>query len=114
MKRATSVAVVSLAGELGDRVGWWLSREYRVVRAVDPSAPLTVLVLSRDHGRDHEQVEAIRRTVPDGWLVVTGYGDQPPEWAARLVARDRRVVTVFPAAPAVLQVTARSLLNRDP
>jgi hypothetical protein len=46
--------------------------------------------------------------------VVTGYGDQPPEWAARLVARDRRVVTVFPAAPAVLQVTARSLLNRDP
>ncbi|MCS6800824.1 MAG: hypothetical protein RMM58_09195 [Chloroflexota bacterium] len=110
----TTIAVLPPANELGDRVDWWLSREHQVTRCLDSRAPLTIYIVNQDPAHDHALIASIRRASPQGWLIVTGDADQAPRWVARLASRDRHVVAVFPAAPAVLQVTVRSILNREP
>lgn len=109
----TTIAVVSPSDELSDRVDWWLSRDHHVTRGFDPTTPVTVFVLNRHQRHDRALLQAMRQASPRGWVVVTGDADQPPTWVSRLASRDRHVVAVFPAAPAALQVTVRSLLNRD-
>ena len=112
VRHQTTVALVSENPELADRIDWWLSREHTVVRALDPAAPLTVYVIDPNDPSEAERVAALLRRAPASAVIVTGECDCAPRWAARLAARDRRIVVLFPAAPVALQVAARALLHR--
>ncbi|MFN8533683.1 MAG: hypothetical protein U0556_09060 [Dehalococcoidia bacterium] len=107
------IAVVPAAPEISDRIAWWLGREHQVVRVATVEAAIVVIVAGADGASDAAAMELLRRDLPDCWIIVTGEMDQPPAWTTALLSRDRRAMALFPAAPALLQVTARSLLQRD-
>ncbi|MCL6647997.1 MAG: hypothetical protein K6U89_06670 [Chloroflexi bacterium] len=107
----TTVAVVSTDLTLAARVACWIARDYQVL--YHPSAEAAVLVLVSD-GRERQDrawLQLMRCLAPDRWVIVTGDQDEAPAWVRR-AERDQRVVSLFPAAPAALQVTVRSLLQR--
>lgn len=62
------------------------------------------------------EIELLSRLLIENGLagcIITGQHEEPPGWAEAMQRRDPRVKLVFPAAPAAMLVTVRSVLH-DP